>query len=352
MDNRPLISVIVPVYNAEKYLRNTLHNIISDQFGMMPDATWELIMVNDGSTDKSAEIIREIAGSNPRVRLIDKPNSGAADSRNVGLRAATGDYVYFLDSDDLLLRNTLPAICRITRSSSPDLIKFCLKYITPDEYLDLAAKGVPDADINDNEVLLMSPAEFLNKTEAMTTPPGDCTVLTVYRRGLLTDNSLEFNPEITIGEDVDLTWRAMFCATSVAYIPRELHLYNIHPQSVSRNSANEHRRLLAYADHLANMLHIRDLYRLRPDMISTGADAGLRNSIRYLTNHILSQQIVRGESLPTIYRTMRKLKRAGADIHPGRPRFERAVAETATAGAKVRRWFVAYFLVLPTWLTK
>lgn len=350
MNSTPVISIVVPVYNAEKYIGNTLRNIVFGQFQDFDSRRWELIVVNDGSTDSSLKIIREFAEAHPNIAVIDKPNSGAADSRNVGLAIAKGDYVYFFDSDDLMPAKALPAICAIAQTACPDLIKFNFRHISPAEYAEYLS-DLPSACIADADVKAMSVAEYLNQTQAMTTPPGDCTTLTVYRRALLTENTLSYNPDILIGEDVDLIWRAMFCSKSIVYINQDLYFYHLNAQSTSHIS-DPQKRLTEYSALLQNMLAIRSSYMQRPDMISEGATTGLGNTIRYLSNLVLSLQVICRTPLGKIRQTMRNLKKAGVDIHPGRPRLDASVKSFATTSAKLRRWLVAYILVLPIWIKK
>lgn len=349
MNHKPLLSVIIPVYNQEKFLQTTINNVV-DQFTADDSRYWELILVNDGSADGSISIMHQAADQYDNIIVINQTNAGASAARNAGLLASSGEYVYFLDGDDLLLKGVLSVVMDVIKTVRPDLIKFLLRHISPEEY-GILKDNVPITTVTVADFKLMSPQEYLNATEAMTNPSGDCTVLTVYRRGLLSENSLKFNPDVAIGEDVDLIWHAMFCAENVAYCDQPLHLYNLHPNSVSRFACTERNRLLALADYLSNLFAIYKRYIATPALHSQGADAGFRNSIRYLTNHILSQQIISGEPLATIYQTMRRLKRAGADIHPGRPRFDQSVKKSANRTARLRRWVTSYILVLPIWLS-
>lgn len=94
------VSVIVPVYNAEKTLRRCLRSIRGQTWKKL-----EVIVVNDGSTDGSLDIIREYCGLDPRFQLVDKENTGVSDSRNQGLRLAGGDWIQFVDSDDWIPAN-------------------------------------------------------------------------------------------------------------------------------------------------------------------------------------------------------------------------------------------------------
>ena len=94
----PLFSIIIPVYNAELYLEQCLNSIINQSF-----TDYELLLINDGSTDNSLLLCDTFAATDARIKVIHKHNTGAYDTRNVGLQAACGDYLIFVDADDCLL---------------------------------------------------------------------------------------------------------------------------------------------------------------------------------------------------------------------------------------------------------
>lgn len=94
---KPLISVIIPVYNVENYLKKCLESIINQTYKNL-----EIILINDGSTDNSGKICDEYAGKDNRIKVIHKPNGGLSDARNAGLEIAKGEYIGFVDSDDYI----------------------------------------------------------------------------------------------------------------------------------------------------------------------------------------------------------------------------------------------------------
>ena len=97
INNSSLVSIIVPVYNAEKFIKDTIKTVIDQTY-----ENWELLLVNDCSTDKSVEIIKDYQQKDKRIKLFSNPkNSGAAVSRNKGIRESRGRYIAFLDADDL-----------------------------------------------------------------------------------------------------------------------------------------------------------------------------------------------------------------------------------------------------------
>ena len=91
-----LISIITPVYNVEKFIVETIESVLNQSH-----SNWELILVDDGSTDSSTEICKQYASKDERVKYFHKQNGGQASARNLGIKKAKGEYVTFLDSDDL-----------------------------------------------------------------------------------------------------------------------------------------------------------------------------------------------------------------------------------------------------------
>ncbi len=115
----PLISVIVPIYNVEKYLARTLDSLLSQSF-----ADWEAILVNDGSTDKCSEITDAYAQRDDRFRIINQQNAGASVARNQGMKAVTGKYLMFLDSDDFLHPHAMELCIQAAERDQSDIVAF------------------------------------------------------------------------------------------------------------------------------------------------------------------------------------------------------------------------------------
>ena len=111
-----MLSIIIPVYNAEKYLRRCIESVIAQTYG-----DWEMILVNDGSKDGSLAICQEYAAKDKRISVLDKPNGGPSSARNVGLEQSRGEYVYFMDADDWVetkfLENFVSRVLEVSRVS-------------------------------------------------------------------------------------------------------------------------------------------------------------------------------------------------------------------------------------------
>lgn len=114
----PLVSVIIPVYNTEKYLRKCLDSALNQTLHEI-----EVICINDGSTDGSLTILKEYELSDSRVQIIDKPNGGYGHTMNVGIAHATGEYIAFLESDDYITSNAYEILYKNARINDVDIIK-------------------------------------------------------------------------------------------------------------------------------------------------------------------------------------------------------------------------------------
>ena len=115
----PAISIIIPMYGVEKYLRRCLDSVLNQTF-----TDWQAICVNDGSPDKSGEIAREYAARDERFIVVDKENGGLSDARNVGMQHATGDYILYLDSDDFIHPQTMEISYALAKRDGSDIVSF------------------------------------------------------------------------------------------------------------------------------------------------------------------------------------------------------------------------------------
>lgn len=119
MENNALISVIIPVYNVEQYLRQCIDSVLHQTYQNI-----EVILVDDGSTDSSVTICEEYAKENANITVVCKENGGASSARNMGFKKVKGDYVYFLDSDDYLEENALQDMLECLVAEQADVIFF------------------------------------------------------------------------------------------------------------------------------------------------------------------------------------------------------------------------------------
>ena len=114
-----LVSVIIPVYNVEKYLEKCVLSVLNQTYKNL-----EIILVDDGSTDSSSELCEKLKTLDNRIIVVHKINGGLSDARNAGLNVCKGDYIFFLDSDDYIKSNTIEILTNIMYKDNSDLVLF------------------------------------------------------------------------------------------------------------------------------------------------------------------------------------------------------------------------------------
>lgn len=178
MQASPLITVIIPVYNAEKYLRRGLDSLLAQTCG-----DWEAVCIDDGSTDGSAAVLEEYAARDARFRVLRQENSGVSAARNRGIREARGEWVTFLDADDWFSPELIEKLLSCPCSGQVDIIGFSAIV----EYEEGVAR---DAQL-DSAFTLKSAGEFPSTPENVGKMLGTCWGK-AYRRDFLLQRELEF----------------------------------------------------------------------------------------------------------------------------------------------------------------
>lgn len=154
-NSSPKVSVIIPIYNTEIYLRESLNSICNQTLQEL-----EIILINDGSIDNSQSIIEEYALRDVRIRYITQPNQGQGVARNNGLQLATGQYIYFMDSDDILDTDALCQCFKVCEQDKLDFVFFDADTIVEDNNTPTAYKYCKKGIISENK--LWNGIELLN----------------------------------------------------------------------------------------------------------------------------------------------------------------------------------------------
>ena len=150
MHNKPLISIIVPIYNAELHLSQCLKSITGQTYHNL-----EIILINDGSTDNSGNICNEFATIDKRIIVLHKENGGISSARNKGLDIAKGEYIAFSDDDDILHTNMIELLYNNLIHSNADIAMCNTLSIHPH-------KNIPPIDIQQYNTQLLSSKELLH----------------------------------------------------------------------------------------------------------------------------------------------------------------------------------------------
>lgn len=208
-------SIIIPVYNTSKYLSACIDSVLTQEFD-----DYEIILVNDGSTDDSYDICNRYALKNSKIHFISQDNKGISVARNNGVAAASGEYLIFLDSDDYLYNNCLNLL-NSEINSQYDVIAFSWKAVPDDQnqsdYIsDKLANILQGAYRNGSEYLL----DALDKNSNY---PWFAWMY-AFKRKFWKLNSFEF-PVGKAYEDVYLIWRVILKAENVKVIPQTAYIY-------------------------------------------------------------------------------------------------------------------------------
>lgn len=269
--NNELISIIIPVYNAEKTIKRCLSSLVSQTYFYI-----EVIIINDGSTDKSLEIITTFENKIKNLKIINQTNKGVSVARNEGLKVAKGQYIIFLDSDDYLDKTC----CEVSINSMKDS--------------DLVIFGL---NIYKNDILLRTPhleKECLhlknninNYWKLRTINLGPCNKL--YKKKLITDL---FDEHLSLGEDTKFVIDYLKNVNFVNVIPQCLYNVNLdNNQSLNR----KYRK-----DRLDQLISVRNYEKDMLDKLYQCYDARIYNEYIYDIHVILHDIIKRKLSIKYI----------------------------------------------------
>ena len=229
--NTPMFSIIMPIYNGETYLDNAITSVI-----IQTEQSWELILINDGSTDSSLEICKKYVSIDKRVRLLEKRNSGVSDSRNKGLEMARGEWILFLDADDWFETKFLYELKKRIMDSSFDFY-ICNYYDAIDEKQKNSAKKSTFEKI-DKVVFGKMADVILRQTQGEKIEYyGNLRVVWAkcFKREYIKRNHIQFCPQLKIGEDMLFVLEYIKYVESIYYINCPLYNYRDNPFSVMRS---------------------------------------------------------------------------------------------------------------------
>ena len=213
----PKISLIIPVYNVEKYIHKTIDSVLRQTF-----KDYEVIMINDGSTDNSLSALKEYASKYKNFVLIDHCNIGASRARNMGIKAAKGEYVAFLDSDDFLAPTFLEELYNSATKNDAE-ISCCNYYLYYDKickkfYMPFTAKtGVYSNEEALKKLILDTTFHFFMWNK-------------LFKRSLFIENDINFYDMYF--EDIAVCPQLFYYANKVSFVNKPLYYYRRHKGSI------------------------------------------------------------------------------------------------------------------------
>lgn len=248
------VSVVIPVYNTEKYIGKCLESIISQSLQEI-----EIICVNDGSTDGSMDILEAFSRKYQKIKVFNQKNTGASFSRNRGLRAAKGKYIYFMDCDDMLLPGALERLYGLAESNELDMLLFnvMVKYendgLKKKYHFDEYFTKVKEYDgVKSGQVMF---CEMWENAEY-----DDCVWSRFVRKSFLEDNEITFYEE-TYYSDSIYSLTCHIKAKRTYYIAEKYYVYRIREQSMmtSKTSVYHLYSLVIVYSEILKMLYTEKL---------------------------------------------------------------------------------------------
>lgn len=214
----PKVSIIVPVFKAERYLRQCIESILTQTF-----TDWECILVDDGSPDHSGAICDEYAARDARIRVIHKENGGVSSARNVALGRMTGKWLTFVDSDDCLYPNALQRWVEVAEQNNLDLIQCHFN------------REYKEGQVDGNATEVLTATHYADSENYLT-----CVWGTIFKTIIVKEHSLRFDENVKLGEDQIFLLNYMQLCTRIQRIGDVLYFYRNNEQGSVNNPKPEY----------------------------------------------------------------------------------------------------------------
>lgn len=271
----PILSIIVPVYNVERYLSKCIDSLLHQG---LATGEYEIILVNDGSKDNSQYVCENYVKANPNVYLYNKENGGVSSARNLGLEHATGEYVVFIDADDYLINNAYSYIFNSLVNKDVDIIRY---------WSTIVNEETPDNNDYKGKILFKGTGhEFIKKYGLET-----FCVTSIYRRSYLLKNKIQFK-KYRIGEDFLFSSSVLLTNPSIVSTSCNIYRYVKHPNTATTIRNKEHARKcvedqLAINEDLINQIHTLTSC---DNLFYKQCTASLKNKMRLIISRAMSAE--------------------------------------------------------------
>lgn len=243
MKRDELISVVVPVFNVERYIDNCMASLANQS-----DKNYEVVIINDGSTDSSIDIVERYASKIEHLRIYCQPNRGLGAARNIGIDQALGDFIVFIDSDDFVSENFIESLRLVQRSGNYDIVTG--GFLRVEEASDiLSYKPVSDAPQISIDI------KYYQKVLGAFAPSIACARL--YRKSFLRSIGIRF-PDRVPYEDLFFTYKALYHCERHAFVGDRIYFWRQRQGSLSKSVTHEHLNagILLWADTLKYLYNV------------------------------------------------------------------------------------------------
>jgi len=263
-----LISVIVPIYNIKEYLERCIDSILAQTYQNI-----EVLMVDDGSTDGTSELVDEIALKDSRIRVFHKENGGSSSARNLAMREAKGQYFSFIDSDDYIEPDMMEKLYQAIQTSGMPIAQGAR------EEIDEQGNILPDICIPPEKEVVYASKDFMRE---LLLHKGDCSFCTkLTKAGLFHDNGFVF-PEGKLNEDFHVLVKMLPLIPGIVSIPKRM--YHVFYKSGSNTRViDENAFSRVYGDNVDNAEMVLSIVEKQyPDLKKTALRFGFYQRLDYL----------------------------------------------------------------------
>lgn len=279
-----LISVIVPVYNAEKYLDKSIGSVINQSYGNI-----EAILVNDGSTDGSKMICDKYALSDRRIKVISQKNSGPAAARNTGLHHAAGDFVFFLDADDYIERDAFEKLVSVYNLYQPDLVMTNFSKIENNgEIVKQRVSFHPDNKPFEGQIKVLSKTDIPYYVRNFFKYPSNHLIsycwTRLYKLSIIKKNNIYVHEDMHLFEDFVFNLEYLKYTKEIVFVNESLYTYSMH---------NEHISASMVILNSKSLLHDMDIFKREANSFFRGSMFNIEKEIYHALIHYLIIFIIR-----------------------------------------------------------
>lgn len=268
------VSVIIPIYNTEKYLKRCIDSVLNQSLKEL-----EIILVNDGSTDSSNEICLEYSRKYKNIKYLNKSNTGCSDSRNIGIRMATGEYIAFLDSDDYIKKDMYENLYNKAYTENMDIVMCGVLY----HYLSEGRKCSYSPKNIDNF------KEYFKHSILIAFPSNK-----IFRREFILKNEILFPLNTHQGEDLVFCFKSLSFTDRVGYINKDYYQYQLHGNNSVYNLEKKKELIISFNE-MYNFLNTcsntkiakKELFRMFYNLLDQHVIKGL--FVRILNPDLISK---------------------------------------------------------------
>lgn len=262
------LSIIIPCYNAENHIERCLNSLVNQNFDTID---YEIIIIDDGSTDNSIKVIENFKNTRNNILLFKQANKGQGFSRNRAIYLAKGDYIYFIDADDYLAHNSFRLVFDYLVTHKLDLVGFKTKITNELNLIDTSTKEIP------NGITVTTGVDFILKNKKHRLEAW----WYIIKREYLIESKFKFE-EGKFLEDVIFTFKVLNSAKRFAFLPMDIHRYVQNPNSTMQNETHQHLKKLIDG-YLSLIFRLDDLKKEIYNRKTNNRDRVLEN-VKYLSN--------------------------------------------------------------------